>query len=599
MPRYATTNRYSVLVRVLDQLRNEAPLEFKSYHPSEMDVDALNTARAKAFIHLFMKVYFGLIDFPSRETYITEGTYDGGIDAYFIDTDGKTIYFIQSKFRQSERNFEEKTIDPEELLKMDIGRILDGETSDRSGNPYNAKIRHMTDRIRHTDGISRYKYRVIILANAKGITLEKLNVLTGDFQTQIFDYKECYSRLVFPLVSGTYFNADALHLSLNLSNKNAASKISYTATTQYGRCEITVVFVPTLEIAKAMYLYRNAILKFNPRSYLEHEGQIVNRQIRNSIENLRTNEFALFNNGITLISDETYLNERIGQKDRAQLTLINPQIINGGQTAYTLSQIYKDYLSSSYEDIFGDKEVLLKIITFDHAPAPSETEKQALIESISRATNSQTVVTNADRRSNEPPVQQLQQRAFQQLGIFLERKRGEFSDGIREGYITYDETVDRNIFLRAALISQGRLEDATLKRIMAKVDFDSILNVTDDEFQQYGATLIMLLRLHSKPFKPLAPLDRHLVTQTWICLRIASSQGILSSSREHELTSIADNVSSKWEEFKQYYWDLPSNSRYHYADRKDRDIFNYRQYMNSEKVLQDSMAFFNYPQNPS
>jgi hypothetical protein len=71
-----------------------------------------------------------------------------------------------------------------------------------------------------------------------------------------------------------------------------------------------------------MYKYRNSILKHNPRSYLEHEGQTVNNEIRNSIVERRTNEFALFNNGITLLSDGTFLNERIGQKDRAQLRVM-------------------------------------------------------------------------------------------------------------------------------------------------------------------------------------------------------------------------------------------------------------------------------------
>jgi hypothetical protein len=417
------TNRYKILIRILDQLRNEAPPEYKSYHPVEENIEALNAARAKAFIHLFMKVYFGMLDFSAREQHVTEGTDDGGIDAYYIDVDRKVIYFIQSKFRHSEHNFEEKNIELEELLKMDIDRILNGEISSESGLPYNSKIQQMAEIIRKIDDIGRYNYRVIILANAKELTRQKLNVLTGGFRTQLFDYNECYTQLLFPLVSGSFFNADVLHLSLNLSNKNAASKISYTALTEHGKCEITVVFVPTLEIAKAMFLYRNAILKYNPRSYLEFEGQNVNKAIRNSVENLKTNEFALFNNGITMLSDETYLNERIGQKDRAQMTLINPQIINGGQTAYTLSQVYKDYMKDSFEEIFGEKEVLIKIITFDHAPAPNEHNKRALIEAISRATNSQTAVTAADRRSNEPAIQQLQKKLFERLGILLERKK--------------------------------------------------------------------------------------------------------------------------------------------------------------------------------
>lgn len=400
------TNRYDILVRVLDQLRLEAPSEYRSYHPMDDDGEGLNMARSKAFIHLLLKVYFGLLEFSEREGFITEGPQDGGIDAYYVDSERKVICFVQSKFRQTGRNFEEKVIDPEELLQMEIPRILGGELSSESGRPYNSKIRAMVDRIKTIGDIARYRYLVIILANAKGVTKQKISLLTGGFPTELIDYNLCYSRLLFPLVSGSFFNAEELHLSLNLSNKNAGSKISYTAMTEHGNCEITVVFVPTLEIAKCMYRYRNAILKHNPRSYLELEGQNVNKAIRSSIENVKTNEFSIFNNGITMLSDETYLNERIGQKDRAQLTVINPQIINGGQTAYVLSQIYKDHINDSPEEIFGEKEVLVKIITFDRT-VTTEAAKVALIEAISRATNSQTTVTSADRRSNEPEIQKF------------------------------------------------------------------------------------------------------------------------------------------------------------------------------------------------
>jgi len=57
-------------------------------------------------------------------------------------------------------------------------------------------------------------------------------------------------------------------------------------------------------------------LKYNPRSYLEFEGAHVNTAIRNTILAETSNEFALLNNGITMISDETNINERIGQKTR-------------------------------------------------------------------------------------------------------------------------------------------------------------------------------------------------------------------------------------------------------------------------------------------
>jgi hypothetical protein len=78
---------YHVLVRVLDCLRREAPPERRSYYPETSDVEGVNAARSKAFIHLFLKVRFGLLTFNERDEYITEGAQDGGVDAYYIDTE--------------------------------------------------------------------------------------------------------------------------------------------------------------------------------------------------------------------------------------------------------------------------------------------------------------------------------------------------------------------------------------------------------------------------------------------------------------------------------------------------------------------------------
>lgn len=108
-------NKYDSLVNILDRLRYEAPQEYKKYRPNNNDDQATNQARAKALIHLYLKVNFGLLDFKSRERLITDQSYDAGIDAYFIDVDAKRVVLIQSKFRTSQENFENKNISFDEL----------------------------------------------------------------------------------------------------------------------------------------------------------------------------------------------------------------------------------------------------------------------------------------------------------------------------------------------------------------------------------------------------------------------------------------------------------------------------------------------------
>ncbi len=130
-------SKYATLLNILDQIRTEAPEANRRYRPPQSNPEEINNARSRAFIHLFLKVKFGILEFTEREKYITDDPQDGGIDGYYLDEGLKTIYFIQSKFRTTEINFAEKPIDLTELLQMDVNRIATGENTYESGIPYN------------------------------------------------------------------------------------------------------------------------------------------------------------------------------------------------------------------------------------------------------------------------------------------------------------------------------------------------------------------------------------------------------------------------------------------------------------------------------
>jgi hypothetical protein len=463
--------KYLMLLRILDQIRQEAqPAGFTSrYLASTREVDQINHERARAFIHLYLKVRFGILDFRDREHFITDGTYDGGIDGYYISSEEREIYIVQSKFRTSPSSFETRPISLEDLLAMDVARVLEGHEGDEAGNKYNGKILQFQREVRAIPDIGRYSYRLVLLANVEDLPPSKLARVVGGFPCEVINYEKCYDELVFPVVSGTYFNAADHVIHLDLSNKNAGSKISYTVGTQFGECDITVLFVPTIEIAQTFHKYKNSILKFNPRSYLQLEGQKVNEAIRATIFRQGQNEFALYNNGITMLSDETNLNERIGQRNKAQLNVRNPQIINGGQTAYTLSRIYSELTPEKAEAAFEGKEVLLKVITLNPGTMSHEDTKLRLIEAISEATNLQTAVFAADRYSNEPVNLQLQTLLFERHGLLYERKRGEFQDGLDSGYIDGRQIVERNFFFRILFAANGNIKRAVEKRMFAKL----------------------------------------------------------------------------------------------------------------------------------
>lgn len=588
--------KYDILINILDEIRKEGGTEFsKKYALTESDQEKINQARARAFIHLYLKVSFGLTSFKEREHFVTDGTSDGGIDGYYIHNDSKTIFLIQSKFRTTQENFEKKEIELEEILVMDINRILEGEKSDEKGNEYNGKIKQLQRDVSQIEDIARYKYHVVLLANLNvSLTSSKMRYLSGGYPMEIVGYTECYEKLVFPVITGTYFNATDLNINIDLSNKNAGSKISYNVQTKNGDCEITVLFVPTIEIAKILGKYKNSILRYNPRSYLELEGQKVNIAIRETVLNEATNEFALFNNGITMLSDETYINEKIGQKNKAQLTVKNPQIINGGQTAYTLSRILEENIDSNFEDIFQGKEVLLKVITLLDIGESSELKtkkKVKLIDDISTATNQQTPVIPADRFSNESYHVRLQKAIFNNFGILYERKRGEFADGINQGYINPENILERNLFFRIIYASQGKINKAAERKLFQEHDLGSDLPTNINKLNDFYFSFLCYKKINKN--NVINRKDRSLYGQIFIMTKRFKASDVKQyhETIENKYPDLLDD----WAKFVETVSKNPSKYNKTYIDHSTKTIhstFSESRWYRSQDFEKDLMNYF-------
>ena len=456
--------KYEILTNILDRYVREGAesTRRKSFFDTSTE-EKSNQARSRSFIHLYLAATYGVLDFEEREHTITDASYDGGVDAYFIDTDHKIIDIIQSKFRIGSRNFESKHIEPEEIMAIDLDRILAGHRKDKNGQSYNGYILAFIEKIQKIPDITRYQAKVTILANVK---LEQYplveRIFSGD-QTNIVNFERCYGELVLPTIRSEQHYKSSMRLQIDLSNKSGSSKLSAEIMTAHGPSEVTVVLVPTIEIAKIMFRYKNSILRYNPRSYLEFKEQRTNEGIRNSIVSIETGEFAILNNGITIVSDETYVNQRVGAQNKAKVEIVNPQIINGGQTAFTLARIYEESSDLERDNIFFGKEIVLRIITL---PQIDEDSKKSLIFSISSATNSQTAVSAIDRSSSNDDNREIAELVFKKTGMLYEPKRGEYSDALRNNYVIKDDIIERSLFSRLMHIACGQYELAVERKMM-------------------------------------------------------------------------------------------------------------------------------------
>lgn len=578
-------NKYETLLAVLDKICHDAPTSAKRYHPPSEDKEKMNQARAKALIHLYLKVKFGLLRFEEREHFITDRSGDGGIDAYYIDKERRVVYAIQSKFRTNLDNFEKKNIESQELLSMELGRIVTGEQKSENGSPWNGKIKQFQRELQQTEFHGAFKHKVVLIANCRKLTPAHLKRLCEGFPVEVVDHEHVYEELLFPVVNGTYYKAADLEIKISLSNVSSGQgRVSYTAKTSEFACNVTLVFAPVAEIGRVLAKYRNSILFFNPRSFLGLSKNPVNKEIEKTITEVAGNEFALFNNGITVISDETSYGDSTGQLGVAQLVLRNPQIINGGQTAYSLCRLFERAQRGELtQDIFEGKEVLLKIITIPPSVVPDEISKLLLIEQISRATNLQTQVKEADRRSNEEVQIKLQKYFFSKYGLFYERKAGEFADGLDEQYIKSESVVDREILMRVALAGDLRVSESrrSISKYFSQEAFDQdILDAS--RFKQYAFGYLCHKELLGIQRSRRRANDKFGTRMFGDALRygkfavVAICMKLATGNYEQGVQPVVKQVLGQWKSFEGKAKKLPANGEYFKGTRAPGMVAYYK-----------------------
>lgn len=320
----------------------------------------------------------------------------------------------------------------------------------------------------------------------------------------------------------------------------------------------------------------------------------------------------LFNNGITILSYGTDINEKIGQKDKGQLIISIPQIINGGQTAYTLSRLYEKHILTANEkekrpEIFDNKEVLLKVITFHPEDLSSQSEYLDLIEAISKATNQQSEVNEADRRSNDQIQIHLQNHIFDKYGWFYERKRGEYADGIKAGYIQRSQIVDRETFLRMCKccdVDPANAKRMSMEQLFERQHFEETLrdpNRFDEYFFAYQCFLAInqVKKNFSKdPNNRFGLLNYGYGLQFGVYAVVTVCCFEYKGEKSFEkFKVITESVLSKWRKFEAYALKQAKNKDYFrtYTDPEtgvEKQEVNFNNYYKGRTLVDDLRTFF-------
>lgn len=180
-----------------------------------------------------------------------------------------------------------------------------------------------------------------------------------------------------------------------------------------GSCALAIV--PGTEVARLYRQYGGRLLEGNVRSYLQAKGK-VNKGILETIRD-DPGKFFSFNNGLTIVCKDFVE----GEASRL-LSITEPQVVNGGQTTASLFRALEDGVS------LEGVTVQAKVVRV----AQDEEENAGLIRNISRYSNTQNKISNADLFANDEFLVQLERASRKFAGgakleyAYFERSRGAF-----------------------------------------------------------------------------------------------------------------------------------------------------------------------------
>jgi hypothetical protein len=213
--------------------------------------------------------------------------------------------------------------------------------------------------------------------------------------------------------------------------------------------------------------YGSRLMELNVRSFLQQRGK-VNRGMRETILKV-PHRFLAYNNGISATAEEI-VTERTPAGDLAIKSIKGLQIVNGGQTVASIHRAKKNDRCKH----LGELAVQAKI-TVVKASLLEE-----LVPKISRYSNTQNTVNEADFASNDPfhvAIEQLAGSTWapgEQTRWFYERARGQYE-------------VARNRIAGNSAAKRRKFDDQTPKnQKFAKVDLAKFYNCWEQKPEVVG-----------------------------------------------------------------------------------------------------------------
>lgn len=361
-----------------------------------------NQDLSKALTMFALQGRFGEISSYDLDLAITDGANDQGIDAVHIEEEGDAaiINVLQTKLNLSRERINEKRFPGNEVDKF-ISKFQEFILEYKHTEHSNSKLQQRINDVKSADN-KEYRLTLVTtgLPPAKE-AIERANRKVKEYNSQGRKY-----------VSLEVIDLAALHAMLPMvkeSNLDFSIQLDGNVVeTRAGKTSVTVGKVNGRTIAKLVKDNREDLFEKNVRGYLKNKNQVNKKIYKSATEELEAPYFFVLNNGITIVCEDY---QYMGGVGSPKIDLESAQIVNGGQTSYSLYEASKKNLLQS------SVEVLIRII---------KTNDRGVLSKITEATNSQTAVRSRDLHSNDPIQKSIKEKIKNEFGLYYESRKNEF-----------------------------------------------------------------------------------------------------------------------------------------------------------------------------
>jgi len=345
------------------------------------------------FAYWYFQNIGDMTDIKAKEQ-ICDGGGDLGIDAIEIDDEQVTFYQFKNP----------KSLD-KGIATGDIDKMISGlelilrRKHEAIANP------ELLARLEEIYAFTPTGYRIVVATSGLGD-------LHPEARAKLDNFCEKNSGAAKDLFRWEFRNLSDIHnrfYSANLPTLDATLEIQLARApymTKIGEHETYIFDMSGKYLAKLYDEHGEGILQQNVRMFEGDKG--TNLAIAETASSdADAKDFFHFNNGISIICDSAAFHPF-----NTRLSLVRPQVVNGGQTMRILHRCYKK--NSLKEEVHA----AVRVITTG--------QDKEFASNVAVNLNNQTRVDNTFLRSNDPRIVQLSH-SLSTLGFYLERRAGELA----------------------------------------------------------------------------------------------------------------------------------------------------------------------------